>query len=83
MGSMSEFLNHQDMKVFYKSSDNEERQPEPEMMNGLERRGSGLAPASQLEKTDEFFQICDIEGKGYITPTDMRVKIRNQFGMCL
>lgn len=71
---MSEFLHHQNMKVVYKSSDNEDRQPESEMMEGVERRGSGLVPASLLEKIDEFFQVCDSEDKGYITPTDMRVK---------
>ncbi|XP_060745992.1 EF-hand calcium-binding domain-containing protein 4B [Tachysurus vachellii] len=69
---MSEFLNQQAMKLVYKRSDNEERHPEPDMMKSLERRGSGLLPASQLEKIDEFFHICDSEGKGYITPTDMR-----------
>lgn len=69
---MSEFLHHQNMKVVYKSSDNEDRQPESEMMEGVERRGSGLVPASLLEKIDEFFQVCDSEDKGYITPTDMR-----------
>ncbi|XP_027007656.1 EF-hand calcium-binding domain-containing protein 4B isoform X1 [Tachysurus fulvidraco] len=69
---MSEFLNQQTMKLVYRSSDNKERQPEPDMMKSLERRGSGLLPASQLEKIDEFFHICDSEGKGYITPTDMK-----------
>ncbi|KAG7320429.1 hypothetical protein KOW79_016282 [Hemibagrus wyckioides] len=69
---MSEFLNQQGMKVVYKSSDHEERQPEPDIMKSLERRGSRLLRASQLEKIDEFFQICDSEGKGYITATDMR-----------
>ncbi|KAK3544212.1 hypothetical protein QTP86_008306 [Hemibagrus guttatus] len=72
MGSMSEFLNQQAMKVVYKSSDHEERQPEPDIMKSLERRGSRLLPASQLKKIDEFFQICDSERKGYITATDMR-----------
>lgn len=76
---MSEFLNQQAMKLVYRNSDNEERQPEPDMMKSLERRGSGLLPASQLEKIDEFFHICDSEGKGYITPTDMRVKSWNFF----
>ncbi|TSK13297.1 EF-hand calcium-binding domain-containing protein 4B [Bagarius yarrelli] len=42
------------------------------MMENLEGSGSGLVAASQLRKIDEFFQICDSEGKGYITPTDMR-----------
>ncbi|MCJ8743095.1 hypothetical protein PDJAM_G00089760 [Pangasius djambal] len=69
---MSEFLNHKAMKVVYKSPDNEDIQPESEMMKDLERRGSDLVPASQLEKIDDFFQICDSEGKGYVTPTDMR-----------
>lgn len=80
---MTEFLNHQTTKVVYRSSDNEDKQPEPEMMKGLERRGSGLAPALQLEKIDEFFQICDNEGKGYITPSDMRVRNRKHFEICV
>lgn len=28
-----------------------------------------------LEKTREFFQICDIEGKGFITRRDMQVRM--------
>lgn len=62
------------MKVVYKISGNEERLIEPKLMKSLEEAESGLVPALQLEKIDEFFQICDSEGKGYITPTDMRVK---------
>lgn len=73
---MSDFLNCQAMNFFYKSTENEDRQSETEMMRGPERRGSHLVSASQLQKIDEFFQICDSEGRGFITPTDMRVKIR-------
>ncbi|KAF5895953.1 ras and EF-hand domain-containing protein, partial [Clarias magur] len=62
---MSEFLNYQAKKVNSKSSDKKERQPEPGKMKGLERMGS------QLEKIGEFFHICDSEGKGFITPTDL------------
>ncbi|XP_033845550.1 EF-hand calcium-binding domain-containing protein 4B [Periophthalmus magnuspinnatus] len=36
------------------------------------RRGSDWGPISLLDKTKEFFQICDVEGKGFITQTDMR-----------
>ncbi|KAF7693914.1 EF-hand calcium-binding domain-containing protein 4B isoform X1 [Silurus meridionalis] len=61
---MSALLNQQAMKFGNK--------PELEMMKGLERRGSDLEPALLLEKINEFFQTCDSEGKGYITPTDMR-----------
>lgn len=80
---MSEFLNQQAMKIVYKSSDHEERQLEPDIMKSLERKGSRLLRASQLEKIDEFFQICDSEGKGYITATDMRVMSWNLFVICV
>ncbi|KAJ0056912.1 hypothetical protein NL108_000715 [Boleophthalmus pectinirostris] len=36
------------------------------------RRGSDWGPIALLDKTKEFFQICDMEGKGFITRTDMR-----------
>lgn len=80
---MSEVLNQQAMKINSRSSINEDKEPESDMMKGLERRGSVPAPGSQLEKIVEFFQICDNEGKGYITPTDMRVKNRKYFGICV
>ncbi|XP_030649971.1 ras and EF-hand domain-containing protein homolog [Chanos chanos] len=37
-----------------------------------ERRGSDWGGIAMLDKTEEFFQICDSERKGYITRTDMR-----------
>lgn len=76
---MSEFLNQQAMKVVSKSSENEDRQIAPDTMKSLEKRGSVLVPASQMEKINEFFHICDSEDKGYITPSDMRVKNRKLF----
>ncbi|CAL1568594.1 unnamed protein product [Knipowitschia caucasica] len=36
------------------------------------RRGSDWGHITLLDKTKEFFQICDVEGKGFITRTDMR-----------
>lgn len=72
---MSDFLNCQAMNFFYKSTENEDRQSETKMTRGPERRGSRLVSASQLQKIDKFFQICDSEGRGFITPTDMKVKI--------
>lgn len=45
-----------------------------------QRRGNGVAPDTQdmgrntvQEKTLEFFQMCDIENKGFITRRDMQV----------
>lgn len=38
-----------------------------------ERRGSDWGPVALLDKTREFFQTCDVEGKGFINRTDMRV----------
>ncbi|CAB1346175.1 unnamed protein product [Coregonus sp. 'balchen'] len=36
------------------------------------RRGSDWGSIAMLDKTKEFFQTCDVEGKGFITRTDMR-----------
>ncbi|XP_029969426.1 ras and EF-hand domain-containing protein isoform X2 [Salarias fasciatus] len=36
------------------------------------RRGSDWGRITLLDKTKEFFQTCDVEGKGFITRTDMR-----------
>ncbi|XP_054609636.1 EF-hand calcium-binding domain-containing protein 4B isoform X2 [Dunckerocampus dactyliophorus] len=35
-------------------------------------RSSGWGHITLLDKTKEFFQTCDVEGKGFITRTDMR-----------
>uniref|UniRef100_A0A667ZTW5 Calcium release activated channel regulator 2A n=1 Tax=Myripristis murdjan TaxID=586833 RepID=A0A667ZTW5_9TELE len=37
-----------------------------------ERRSSDWGRIALLGKTKEFFQTCDVEGKGFITRTDMR-----------
>uniref|UniRef100_A0A8C7VS91 Calcium release activated channel regulator 2Ab n=1 Tax=Oncorhynchus mykiss TaxID=8022 RepID=A0A8C7VS91_ONCMY len=37
-----------------------------------DRRGSDWGSIAMLDKTKEFFQTCDVEGKGFITRTDMR-----------
>ncbi|XP_072233464.1 EF-hand calcium-binding domain-containing protein 4B [Leuresthes tenuis] len=45
-------------------------------MNGVVlssvRRGSDWGRITLLDKTKEFFQTCDVEGKGFISRTDMR-----------
>ncbi|XP_034529417.1 ras and EF-hand domain-containing protein-like [Notolabrus celidotus] len=43
-------------------------------VNGLSpgRRGSNWGRIALLDKTKEFFRTCDVEGKGFITRTDMR-----------
>ncbi|KAM4711592.1 EF-hand calcium-binding domain-containing protein 4B isoform 2-T2 [Anableps anableps] len=41
-------------------------------LNGCGRRGSEWSHFALLDKTKEFFQTCDVEGKGFITRTDMR-----------
>lgn len=45
------------------------------------RGGSGWGPITLLDKTKEFFQTCDVEGKGFISRTDMRV--RNGVCVCV
>uniref|UniRef100_A0A3B3BLH6 small monomeric GTPase n=1 Tax=Oryzias melastigma TaxID=30732 RepID=A0A3B3BLH6_ORYME len=37
-----------------------------------ERRGSDSGITALLTKTKEFFQTCDVEGKGFLTRSDMR-----------
>ncbi|XP_049329270.1 EF-hand calcium-binding domain-containing protein 4B [Astyanax mexicanus] len=69
---MSEFPHSHTMNAVCKSSDKEQNRRRPQPRKGLERKKSALALAAVLEKTKEFFQICDSEGKGYITSTDMR-----------
>ncbi|XP_038144354.1 ras and EF-hand domain-containing protein [Cyprinodon tularosa] len=41
-------------------------------VNGDEQRRSEWGHITLLDKTREFFQTCDMEGKGFITRTDMR-----------
>uniref|UniRef100_A0A3Q2DZG1 Calcium release activated channel regulator 2Ab n=1 Tax=Cyprinodon variegatus TaxID=28743 RepID=A0A3Q2DZG1_CYPVA len=41
-------------------------------VNGDEQRRSEWGHIALLDKTREFFQTCDMEGKGFITRTDMR-----------
>ncbi|XP_056133770.1 EF-hand calcium-binding domain-containing protein 4B-like [Lampris incognitus] len=36
-----------------------------------EKTGSDWGRIALLDKTEEFFQTCDVEGKGFITRTDM------------
>uniref|UniRef100_A0AAX7UE54 EF-hand domain-containing protein n=1 Tax=Astatotilapia calliptera TaxID=8154 RepID=A0AAX7UE54_ASTCA len=50
----------------------EEREREKKKKELLERRGSDWGCIALLDKTKEFFQTCDVEGKGFITRTDMR-----------
>ncbi|XP_041637046.1 EF-hand calcium-binding domain-containing protein 4B-like isoform X2 [Cheilinus undulatus] len=47
---------------------------ERDQMNGLSpaRKSSTWGRIALLEKTKEFFRTCDVEGKGFITRTDMR-----------
>lgn len=70
------------MKVVSETNFSNNNQSEPQLMNGLDVRRSSVASPSLLEKTQEFFQICDSEGKGYITPNDMRVS-NNKLFLCL
>lgn len=45
-------------------------------VNGSGRRGSEWGHIPLLDKTREFIQTCDVEGKGFITRTDMRVRFK-------
>lgn len=47
------------------------------------RRGSSdWGHITLLDKTKEFFQTCDVEGRGFITRTDMRVRYRASVCVC-
>ncbi|XP_061524112.1 EF-hand calcium-binding domain-containing protein 4B isoform X4 [Phycodurus eques] len=47
-----------------------ERKEESRRAGG--RRSSGWGRIALLDETEEFFQTCDVEGRGFITRTDMR-----------
>ncbi|XP_061618353.1 EF-hand calcium-binding domain-containing protein 4B isoform X3 [Phyllopteryx taeniolatus] len=52
-----------------------ERKEESRRAGGRGRAGgrsSGWGRIALLDKTKEFFQTCDVEGRGFITRTDMR-----------
>lgn len=49
----------------------------PQSPGGVAWSGTGGQDPGQLdmlEKAHEFFQTCDVEGKGFITRHDMQVK---------
>lgn len=47
------------------------------------RRGSDWGHIALLDKTKEFFRTCDVEGKGFITRTDMRVREEGCVCVCI
>lgn len=44
-----------------------------------ESENGDLGQNTFLEKTHEFFQMCDNENKGFITRRDMQVSLLNKF----
>ncbi|XP_051547661.1 EF-hand calcium-binding domain-containing protein 4B [Myxocyprinus asiaticus] len=69
---MSEFGHVRATQVISSGSDKDERQRQPQPRESLEKKESGWGHIALLDKTEEFFQICDCERKGFITRTDMR-----------
>ncbi|XP_051977191.1 EF-hand calcium-binding domain-containing protein 4B-like [Xyrauchen texanus] len=69
---MSEFGHVRATRVISSGSDKDERQRQPQPRESLEKKESGWGQTAMLDNTEEFFQICDSEGKGFITRTDMR-----------
>ncbi|XP_043093874.1 EF-hand calcium-binding domain-containing protein 4B [Puntigrus tetrazona] len=61
-------------RLFSSGSDQDDKQPLPR--NSVNKE-TGWGHAAALDKTEDFFQICDSEGKGFITRTDMR-KLHNE-----
>lgn len=47
------------------------------------QRGSDWGHIALLDKTREFFQTCDVEGNGFITRTDMRVREGCSVSVCV
>lgn len=56
------------------NEDVEQQDLQPRPRKRVESKESSCGDIAMLDKTEEFFQICDSEGKGFITSTDMRVK---------
>lgn len=54
--------------------DGKQQDLHPQPSRSVENKESSSGHTAMLDKTEEFFQICDSEGKGRITCTDMRVK---------
>lgn len=66
---MSEFGHVGSTRVISSNSDEDE----PQTIKSEEKE-SDRGHKAMMDKTEEFFKICDSEGKGFITSTDMRVK---------
>jgi len=70
---MSEIGHVGDTQVTRSGSDQDEKQPKPQPRKSV-KKNTGWGHIAMLDKIEDFFQICDSEGKGFITRTDMRVK---------
>lgn len=73
-GIMTEIGHVRDTRVTSSGSDQDEKQPKPQPRKSVKKKNTGWGQISMLDKIEDFFQICDSEGKGFITRTDMRVK---------
>ncbi|XP_067247054.1 EF-hand calcium-binding domain-containing protein 4B [Chanodichthys erythropterus] len=69
---MSEIGHVRDTRVTSSGSDQDEKQPKPQPRKSVKKKNAGWGQISMLDKIEDFFQICDSEGKGFITRTDMR-----------
>ncbi|KAA0720893.1 EF-hand calcium-binding domain-containing protein 4B [Triplophysa tibetana] len=54
------------------NEDGEQQDLQRRPRKSVESKESSCGDIAMLDKTEEFFQICDSEGKGFITSTDMR-----------
>lgn len=68
---MSETGRVRSTRVTSSGSDQDEKQ---EQSRKSVNKEAGWGHIAMLDKIEDFFQICDSEGKGFITRTDMRVK---------
>ncbi|XP_056113539.1 EF-hand calcium-binding domain-containing protein 4B-like [Rhinichthys klamathensis goyatoka] len=68
---MSEIGHVRDTRVTRSGSNQDEKQPKPQPRKSV-KKNPGWGHIAMLDKIEDFFQICDSEGKGFITRTDMR-----------
>uniref|UniRef100_A0A673IXX9 EF-hand calcium-binding domain-containing protein 4B-like n=1 Tax=Sinocyclocheilus rhinocerous TaxID=307959 RepID=A0A673IXX9_9TELE len=66
---MSETEHVRSTRVINSGSDQDDKQLQPRKS---ENKEAGWGHIAMLDKIEDFFQICDSEGKGFITRTDMR-----------
>ncbi|XP_056311075.1 LOW QUALITY PROTEIN: EF-hand calcium-binding domain-containing protein 4B [Danio aesculapii] len=68
---MSETEHVRVRRVISSGSGKDEKQPKPQPRKSVKKE-AGWGQTDMVDKLEDFFHICDSEGKGFITRTDMR-----------